>query len=361
MAAGLVALAGAAGTARADAKTDKAKEHWARGVALYDDARYADAVEEFEAGYALTLRAPFLVNIAQCWRMLGETDKAIRYYERYLETEREGPTADEARKVLADLRRTKTGRTGARAGRDTGGGDDGDRGGGARGDDGGRRGPSSGGADRRDDAAASAEGADRGADGGAGGGADAGEGDAGADAGRRRGGLRRTYDVRARRGPEFSPEVERSLRTELGDDYDPFVDSELTLDAFRRRKAGRTLLRWSLYTGLAGAGIAGFGAVYYVAAPDNASAGKAYMIIGACVGGVGAVFAVTGLVLFTAHERRPSFASARAGAGASAEAGEPAGPGGDSGASAFSGSAPTLRLVPALLPGGAALLLAGTF
>jgi tetratricopeptide (TPR) repeat protein len=43
------------------------------------------AIQEFEAAYALVMRASALYNIAQCEERLFRYDLAIRYYERYLQ------------------------------------------------------------------------------------------------------------------------------------------------------------------------------------------------------------------------------------------------------------------------------------
>src|SRR4051794_17565916 len=61
------------------------KMHFDRGVQLYRAGRYADAIGEFESGYAALPRPAFLLNIAQSWRKLGDIGWARLYYQRFVD------------------------------------------------------------------------------------------------------------------------------------------------------------------------------------------------------------------------------------------------------------------------------------
>jgi tetratricopeptide (TPR) repeat protein len=78
----------------------EARKHFEAGRALYEVNRFAEATEEFEAGYALAPRPLFLFNSAQANRRLGEATKSrpamLRAKQRYLDYLREaGPREPE--------------------------------------------------------------------------------------------------------------------------------------------------------------------------------------------------------------------------------------------------------------------------
>ncbi|MFN9814153.1 MAG: PEGA domain-containing protein [Deltaproteobacteria bacterium] len=79
-----VVLAGA-GSARVRAEDEAAaREHYERGVALYDEGQYAASLAEFEAAYAGSHRASILFNIGQIQARLGRAVEAVEALERYL-------------------------------------------------------------------------------------------------------------------------------------------------------------------------------------------------------------------------------------------------------------------------------------
>jgi tetratricopeptide (TPR) repeat protein len=64
---------------------DLAREHYAEGSRLYDQADYAGAVAAFEKAYAAYPAPALLFNLAQAHRLLGpqHCEQALDYYERY--------------------------------------------------------------------------------------------------------------------------------------------------------------------------------------------------------------------------------------------------------------------------------------
>src|SRR5262249_5540598 len=59
---------------------------------------------EFEQGYMLSGLPAFLLNIAQAYRMEGETTKAAEYYKRFLQkAEPDDPAREGAEKILAEI------------------------------------------------------------------------------------------------------------------------------------------------------------------------------------------------------------------------------------------------------------------
>lgn len=108
------AVAGVAGAqTAAPSKTDldKAKAHFKAGEAFFSAGVFDRAINEYEAAYALTMRAPLLYNLGSAYRRLGEEsgkleDKraALDFYEKYLASDPNGKVADEARRWVGVLR-----------------------------------------------------------------------------------------------------------------------------------------------------------------------------------------------------------------------------------------------------------------
>jgi hypothetical protein len=62
----------------------EADRHFKSGVALYKDAKYAEALAEFERAYAIAPHPLVLYNIAGCHRELLHYAQAVTYYRRFL-------------------------------------------------------------------------------------------------------------------------------------------------------------------------------------------------------------------------------------------------------------------------------------
>jgi tetratricopeptide (TPR) repeat protein len=80
-----------------------ARRHFFSGQEAYAGGRYADAVGEFTAGYALSPRPEFLYNIALAYRKLGRTRDAIDSLQRFLSEAPESQYAQPARALLNEL------------------------------------------------------------------------------------------------------------------------------------------------------------------------------------------------------------------------------------------------------------------
>ena len=84
----LVLLSGALGlltlSAPAAAQEAGAREHFQRGVELFDEGRPDAALAEFEAAYRIAPSYPVLFNLAQVHAQLGHAVEAADSYERYL-------------------------------------------------------------------------------------------------------------------------------------------------------------------------------------------------------------------------------------------------------------------------------------
>jgi len=103
----LAALAcAAAAHAQAEDNVARARTHFEAGRALYQLGNYDEALREFAAGYQLAPRPQFLLNLGQCYRKLGDLQKARAMYQRYLhDAPSSDPERDQAQQILAEIDR----------------------------------------------------------------------------------------------------------------------------------------------------------------------------------------------------------------------------------------------------------------
>jgi len=94
---GVAQPAGAAGSS-----IDSAKKQMERGQELYMQKKYDEAAEAFAAAYAIQPYAAFLYNEAVCHQKLGNNDKALALFNKYLAAD---PNAPDAEKVRGRIRR----------------------------------------------------------------------------------------------------------------------------------------------------------------------------------------------------------------------------------------------------------------
>lgn len=93
-----VALAPVA--ARGDELEDAAKMHFETGQRFYRSGMWPQALAEFNAGFELTHRPGFLINLAKVHEQLGEWAEAVRVYRQFLEQAPDAPMAKHARAWL---------------------------------------------------------------------------------------------------------------------------------------------------------------------------------------------------------------------------------------------------------------------
>src|SRR5207247_7000191 len=94
----------AAPAAAADrTETEKAREHFKNGEALFKLERYKEALAEYEQGYLAKSDASFLYNIAQCHRLMGNKPAALRFYKRFLKEGTRIPNREMVEQHIRDL------------------------------------------------------------------------------------------------------------------------------------------------------------------------------------------------------------------------------------------------------------------
>jgi hypothetical protein len=79
----IVLVASNATTARAD-DAQKARELFTQGNTYFDLGQFDKAIDAWQNGYQLKNDPGFLYNIAQAYRTMGDAQKAIFFYKRYL-------------------------------------------------------------------------------------------------------------------------------------------------------------------------------------------------------------------------------------------------------------------------------------
>src|SRR5579871_2130139 len=76
------ALAGSPSAARADAA--QARAHFEKGRSYFEVDEYEKAIDEFKAAHVEKPDPAYLLNIAECYRHLGEYKQAVAFYRRFL-------------------------------------------------------------------------------------------------------------------------------------------------------------------------------------------------------------------------------------------------------------------------------------
>jgi tetratricopeptide (TPR) repeat protein len=82
--AALLIVAASVPTARADERTDKARQAYESGMAHFNLDEFDAAISEFQEAYRNKPDPLLLYNIAQAARLGKRTDMAIDYYEKYV-------------------------------------------------------------------------------------------------------------------------------------------------------------------------------------------------------------------------------------------------------------------------------------
>jgi tetratricopeptide (TPR) repeat protein len=83
----------------------EARNHSNRGTSLYNLGRFSEALAEYEAAYLAVQDPPFLFNIAQCHRKMGNNKDALESYRSYLRVAPAAPNRAEVQKRISELER----------------------------------------------------------------------------------------------------------------------------------------------------------------------------------------------------------------------------------------------------------------
>jgi tetratricopeptide (TPR) repeat protein len=83
------------------------KAHYDRGVGFYNQARYREALEAFQAAYGVRSEADYLINIGHSQRRLGDHEAALVAYRSYLKARPDAPGRPECERFIADTEAEK--------------------------------------------------------------------------------------------------------------------------------------------------------------------------------------------------------------------------------------------------------------
>lgn len=71
-----------------DAETDQAEKHFIEGKKLYDEGKFAEAIEQLLEAYKLRPAPPILLNVARTYEKLDDKPKALEFYRLFLQKAR---------------------------------------------------------------------------------------------------------------------------------------------------------------------------------------------------------------------------------------------------------------------------------
>ena len=71
-------------TASPDPAVEQARTHFKTAERLYHEARYTEAIAEFQEAYRIRAHGVLFFNIGKCYEQLGDIPNALRNYRRYL-------------------------------------------------------------------------------------------------------------------------------------------------------------------------------------------------------------------------------------------------------------------------------------
>ena len=94
---------------QADGDRDaRARAHYEVGLGMYHLGNYRDAAREFSAGYELSPRPQFLINLGQAYRKLQDLDRALEMFHKYLETApADSPDRKQVRALIDEVERER--------------------------------------------------------------------------------------------------------------------------------------------------------------------------------------------------------------------------------------------------------------
>lgn len=81
-----------------------ASKAYKNGTTAYQEARYDDAIAQYQAGYQAVPQPVFLFNIAQAYRLSNRAEQALEFYQRYLTEDPAAKNREEVEGRIASLK-----------------------------------------------------------------------------------------------------------------------------------------------------------------------------------------------------------------------------------------------------------------
>jgi tetratricopeptide (TPR) repeat protein len=94
-----------AGSASAESNRARADRHHEQAAAFYRVEAYEDAIAEWKQSYALVPNPSRLFNIGRAFEELGDPERAVEFYERYVKEDPNGQAVAEANARIRQLSR----------------------------------------------------------------------------------------------------------------------------------------------------------------------------------------------------------------------------------------------------------------
>src|SRR4051812_1471531 len=86
-----------------DPRQEKAaRAHFDRAERAFNLGRFDEALTEYQAAYEALPLPAFVFNIAQCHRNLGNGDKAVFFYQRFLSLQPDAPNRPVVEELIAE-------------------------------------------------------------------------------------------------------------------------------------------------------------------------------------------------------------------------------------------------------------------
>jgi tetratricopeptide (TPR) repeat protein len=103
-----IVLAAAAPAHAEGDREQRARAHYEVGLGMYHLGNYREALREFSAGYELSPRPQFLINLGQVYRKLHDLDRAREMFARYLaQTPKDAPDRHDVQQLLEEVERER--------------------------------------------------------------------------------------------------------------------------------------------------------------------------------------------------------------------------------------------------------------
>jgi tetratricopeptide (TPR) repeat protein len=93
--------------AAAASAASEVERHAEIGKRHFDHGRFQDAIAEYREAYELRASPIFLHEIADAYRQLGIVDRALFFYDRYLETRPDAPDRGEVEGIISELEQSR--------------------------------------------------------------------------------------------------------------------------------------------------------------------------------------------------------------------------------------------------------------
>jgi tetratricopeptide (TPR) repeat protein len=82
-----------------------ARAHFDKAEKAFDLGRFEEALTEYQSAYEALPLPGFVFNLAQCYRNLGDDERAIFFYQRYLTLQPDAPNRPVVEQLIAEQHR----------------------------------------------------------------------------------------------------------------------------------------------------------------------------------------------------------------------------------------------------------------